>query len=965
MKKGRNAGMTDAGVRFSRSRGKLWLWYSVAFIIVAAVIFLPFVFYNKTLIWKTDGYLQWYPILSKLKHTVEDLFQGNGFSFWSWDTGMGSDLIGNYALVLCDPFSYLAVLFPYKDLDIAYSVIIVVKMYFAGFAMFGYLRYRGRRVWVSLICSLSYAFSAWTLIALRHEFFLTPLVLFPLIIWGIDRVDDQKSPTLLILSVMMSIVTSLYFSYMTALMAVLYIVVKYFVESRAKTARDFIFRLAKYVLYAFIGGVLLPAPIMLPALYSLSQASTGTGVDIRILPNLEQLLRFIPSFAGDYDVNYNYSVLGVNMLLVSMIPAMILLWKKKRTSIHMLLICIVCVLFPFGQSVLNGFSYSSGRWCYMYCFFFISAAAEALESGILQTLPYKKGVKIMFGILFCASLIASVIFKAISMRELFVITVNLLLGLLLINILFHRSKKVRRWLMPVALLNIMLVPVLSNSPNVGGNMDIYMTQGVCYDIYESAAVKAAQTIEDNDFYRVDTVDHLDNKGVALRETHTPENSNIYWQTPSVCGYLSTMDKELIRFNQFLTNSAGDFRRMCIYSNDNRSRMDFLLGVKYFVCDDMTEEMPQSGYAGYGTKTKGTVGGVDVLQYPYTPGLGYVFSQAMSESDFLQYSALEREQLLMQCVEMDDEDLKQVSTSIIRSAEGKTEASNVASTITDAEENVIAGKSITITKENSRLTIQPNQKIARSEVFLVLKNFRKEPVTPEAMWNFRVASAMKENNVGEMTNNDSYSKKKFLSNYLSYTPYEDFSIRVSLPEKNITKRIVNAAGEPQGIRDNTDYMINLGYYGSFDEKINCIFENIGNYTFDSIELVAVPIQSYKQQAKLLSGNRLKIKENHGDVLRGTVTSATGGMLYLSIPYHPGWKIYIDNKQVENVYRVNTAFTGVEVSEGTHKVKLVYRPVGYPYTLPAFGMGAVITIVMALYFRNKFSRKKKENQEEKTA
>ncbi len=195
------------------SKQKVWIWYSILFAGVGILIFLPFAMYGKTLLWNSDGYLQYYPILVKVKQIITDLIQGKGISFWSWDTGLGADTIGNYALVLCDPFCWLAVLFPEQYLDVAYSVIVILKLYSAGLVMLGFLKYHNKENSVTLLSAVGYAFCTWGLIVFRHEFFLNQLILFPLIIWGVDHVNNKKSPTLLIISVMMSIITSLYFSY--------------------------------------------------------------------------------------------------------------------------------------------------------------------------------------------------------------------------------------------------------------------------------------------------------------------------------------------------------------------------------------------------------------------------------------------------------------------------------------------------------------------------------------------------------------------------------------------------------------------------------------------------------------------------------------------------------------------------------------------------------------------------------
>lgn len=944
------------------SRTEILFFYSILFLLVSVIVFLPFFIFQRTLIWNSDGFLQWYAVLSKFKNVVLDFFQGKGFSFWSWDTGLGSDLIGDYAVVLCDPFSYLVVFFEDKYLDVAYSVIVVLKMYLSGMVILGFTRYHKKKDWLCILCAIGYAFCAWSVGCLRHDFFMSQLILFPLLIWGVDRVYDKKSPIVLILSVMASVITSLYFSYMSAIFVLIYIVMKYFFYEENKNIRNFCVRMLSFMLYAIIGGVFLAGSILFPVLYSLLQASKGSGVDFQFFSSLKQILRFIPALAGTGDMNGNYSILGTNMLFVSLIPAMLLLWKRRKTSLYMFFLSALFVLLPAAQSILNGMSYASGRWCYVFCFFFVYAVSDCIGTKAIYSDKYKKGFSIWFGVILVSSLLAGIVFKAISMFELLVVLLNLVFGYYIVfSMLKNKDNMIKgsvwsnRRLFFVTVANIIILPFIAMFPGLGNGVSTYMSQGACYDIYESTALKAASELDKNDFYRVDTVDHPGNGGIKVREAHTPANTNIYFQIPAIYEYFSTLNAKWIEFNQLLGNNAGSFRRMCVYSNDNRSRIDFLLGVKYFLADDSWDQ--QSGYAGYGFKKEKKEENINVLKSPYKVGLGYVLDKSITKSEFMKYSELEREQILMQCVELDDTDAEKAAVPKADSSELKVEKALNAAILCNESGIAIEGGSFTISQKGQKLKLKTGKEIRDSELYVVFKNFRKKLSTPEEIW--KIQNENKDNR--QM---DVLSRYNYFANYLSYTPYGNFSIILTNPDNNIKKRTLNAEGEPQGIRDNKNYMVNMGYYNRFDGEIICQFDVPGEYSYDSIDIVSVPVNSYKKQAEVLSKNRLKVESNHGDYVKGKVKAEKDGMLYLSIIYNPGWKIYVDGKQADKVYCVNTAFTGVDISAGDHVVELFYRPVGYPYSLCLLAAGIIITAVIFIRFRRKSARLKENKQEEKT-
>lgn len=932
-----------------KKKTQLYVCYTAAFLLVSFIIFLPFILFGKTLVWETDGYLQWYPLLVKMKSIITDFFAGNGFSFWSWDTGLGGDSIGNYAIVLCDPFNYISLLFSKENMDIAYSVIIIAKLYAAGIVMLSFLRYHKKPQLSCIIGALGYIFCSWVLMGMRHDFFITQIILFPLLILGIDKIEDKKSPLLLIAGVFLSVVTSLYFSYMSAIFAALYIIIRYFLSDGEKTVVKFLKKILCYIAYAIVGGVLLAAPVLLSALYALLHTSTGSGLDIQLLPSLKQLFRYVPAFAGVYDVNANSSYVGANMLFVAMIPAMFLMRKKKKVSIWMFFISAAIVILPGIQSVLNGFSYSSGRWCYIFSFFFACAAIECFKPSLLALKEYKRGLWIWLCILAGTAVLPQIFFNFLTVTELAFVMVNLLFGFFLYFII--ASERITRrkkpgYMLGAAFINIIVIPVLYLNPNIGSGLNIYMTQGQCYEIYEANNLKAAKEIGDKEFFRVDTVDNPGNNGVNSGCTHTPANAAIYWEVPTLSEYLSTLDKGWLDFNKKLGNNSGYFRRMCVFSNDNRSRMDFLLGVKYFM-GTRKGGKENSQYAGYGYAPAGKQKGISVLKSKYNTSLGYVYDQIIPESDFMKYSALEREQLLMQGAELEDADAAGgVSVPKIDASRLFLEKKNVPIKITGSEGVKISPGKMTIGRAYAKVTVTLEEAVKNSEIYLVFRNLKKREMSPGELWE------EKKNQAESSREIDALSKAKFYAGFLFHKPYGDLSIKVE--KDKVKKRLLNAEGEAQAIRDIGDYMVNMGYQETHAGDICCTFETQGVYTFDSIEVIAVPQTGFDAQAKKLEQNRLQVEEYGDNRVKGSIDTEKGGILYLSIPYHDGWRVYVDGKEAEKVYRVNTAFMGVEVSAGKHKVSLVYRPVLFRESLLMSAVGAIAAAFLVFWNRRKRRR-----------
>lgn len=58
------------------SKNKLYVYYTILFLVVGLFTFSQLLLNHKTFIWDTDGYLQWYPLLVKFKNVVLNFGEG-------------------------------------------------------------------------------------------------------------------------------------------------------------------------------------------------------------------------------------------------------------------------------------------------------------------------------------------------------------------------------------------------------------------------------------------------------------------------------------------------------------------------------------------------------------------------------------------------------------------------------------------------------------------------------------------------------------------------------------------------------------------------------------------------------------------------------------------------------------------------------------------------------------------------
>ncbi len=930
-----------------RLKQNTYLIYTLLFIIIAFLAFFWFIYVGNTFVHNVDGYLQHYSFLVKLRRFVSDIVHGNGVSLWSWDAGYGADTIGNFAIVFCDPFAYIAAAFKPQYIDIGYSISEIVRLYVAGLAMIAFLKYRKKSFLQCVIGGISYALSSWAVASMVHAFFLNPLVFFPLLILGVDKIDKEKNPFVFVAAIFFSLITSFYFSYMSALLTIVYIVIKYFLENEnQKSISDFLKRFIKFVFYAIL-GVAIASVIFIPVFYTLVHANKSSGVDINLFLNLKELTCYIPSFVSNIEINSNYSYTTFSMICLAMVPAAIIDFKKgiNRLPSLMALICIVMVAFPIFGSIFNALSYSVGRWCYMLAFFFVWASVSALDLDKFKNEEYKKSYKtilvVIVIVIAVALIVSKLIFNVFSDESLYIGIMNLLF-LLVFGYVVCSSKEYRKIsksavVITLMVINLGLMYFIKYSPNLSNYLSNFMPAGDSYKQYSIAAHRAGAEIADNDFYRIDQVENSTSSGYEVT-VRLPANENLFFNTRSIYSYISTIDNRIFEYHKALCNSAGYNRRVCFYSNDNRSRINYLQGVKYFIGNDKKKNSKTSQYAGYGNIKYKTIDGVKVLKNKYNASLGYVFENTISENNFMKYDYLDREQIMMQaCVVPDN---IETNASVMKESNLDLNSKNIDYKIESQSGLSLSEGKIKVKSIKSRLTISTGT-IKNSEVYIVFRNLKKKPFSYNEYKKYCLNNKI----------NSKIASYIFDANNISYSPYGNFDIFVQ--KSKINRRLFNSEGTNQGINGIKDYIANLGYYESTEGNITIDFKSIGDYTFDSIEVIAVSQENFDAQAKTLENNRLKVSTLHDNYIKGTVSAENDGMLYLSIPYTKGWKVYIDGKEQET-YIADIAFTGVDIDKGEHTVELKYRPIGFKVGLFMSMTGIVVFAVILIY-----KKVKKEN------
>lgn len=179
----------------------------------------------------SDMYHQYMPFFSEFMRKIR---AGEGLAY-SFHVGVGSNFLALYVYYLASPLHWLAFLVPEAYLMEFMSYLVVVKIGLCGLTFFVYLKHRfACRDGNMLFFACFYALSGFMAAYNWNIMWLDCVILFPLIILGLERLVKEGKCGMYCVTLALSIFTNYYISIMICIFLVLYFAGLLVTEKRSR-----------------------------------------------------------------------------------------------------------------------------------------------------------------------------------------------------------------------------------------------------------------------------------------------------------------------------------------------------------------------------------------------------------------------------------------------------------------------------------------------------------------------------------------------------------------------------------------------------------------------------------------------------------------------------------------------------------------------------------------------------------
>ena len=793
---------------------------------------------------------------------------------YSFEKGLGGNMMGSWGWFLLNPFFALFAFFDIAAYPAAYTWVSLLNFSACGVTMYILLKDVYGHGAGRLIFSTAYALCGFLVANVFQMNFFTGVMALPLVVLGLRRILGDGNPLLYVLSLAYSLLTNFYFGFMLCVASVLLFAVIFITELRGLNKNAV---LIKYTLSSLLAGM-LSCVIWLPAVLSLRGGRLDQSVAYAVsfqenMPFLEMASKLFTGANSTAELSNGLPNIFVGILPVALCILFFLnkgIERRRKIAAGVLLgFYLITFYIPafnlvmHGGTVTNWFNY---RDSFVFSFLLLMLAAEAWSRIDDSTESDMKRTAVGLGL---AALV--VFFKRYEYVTGGAMLLDFaLLALMYLALRMHRKNPEKNPKRTLAMVLLVLTGfnLFMNYRICTKNIQEWETTETEYQevvMPVSILVEAVKNTYD-DFYRME-----------IGEQRSGNSGN----DPMLYGYYGvghggSDDRNFVR-TALSELGIHRFDMRNSYGKGVTAATDTLLGLRFIISkEDLTEE---KGY-----ERLVTLGEWAAFRNPDALSVAMLSDAEIADTEI---------------------DLENIFDNLNRVWQDLTGETDLIFT----EETDIQFSSYNITDPLTLTQGEAAEIVAARDAALLPAEEDEESESPES-------------SAAEITQG-SYKEPVDNVNYIKYT---------WTASRDGAVYSYNRSGMTEQQGSNLPSLFYEGYYHAGDTITGYLPVTGSMVTKYLLEDVAGRFRAAYADADALAEMSAivnarpctveKVKENK---LRGTFTAEEGQLLLFTIPYDEGWTLTVDGQKTE-YQKVLDVFMAAETQPGEHTYEITFIPTG---------------------------------------
>lgn len=296
-----------------------------------------------------DGLHQYMPFFSVLY----DKLKAGDSLFYSFRAGLGINFLSLFAYYLSSPFNLFLLLFKKTQLNMAVSLLVVLKIALSGLTAGIYFTSRTKKPDVMvLVCALAYSLNSYMVGYCWNVMWLDAIMIFPIIVMGIERIIEKGDGRLYGIALFYALFCNYYIAFMICIFSVFWYILASF-----QSFRQFIYRGLIFAGYSLLAAG-MAAVLLIPAYLGIRQTTSGGAMGIPehgwqtgfadLMTRQFTMVEPISHDNFDGNANLYLGVFAVFAVVLYMLNKEISLWDKVKKGALLLFFYV-----SFSEDILN------------------------------------------------------------------------------------------------------------------------------------------------------------------------------------------------------------------------------------------------------------------------------------------------------------------------------------------------------------------------------------------------------------------------------------------------------------------------------------------------------------------------------------------------------------------------------------------------------------------------------------